>query len=134
MRGGALGPVPASGKGFDDLDDLLAPEAVVACEFDEIPGAGENRTALGRAGHRDAAPAPKLQQAFLPEHMQRAKDGVLVHAQHGREVLARGSRSPGPASPSAMARRICAATWSWSGMGPARSMLTSSMVLVIVVP
>ena len=31
LLGGALRPVLASGKAFDDLDDLVAPEAVVPC-------------------------------------------------------------------------------------------------------
>jgi hypothetical protein len=68
-----------SGKALDDLDDLVAAEAVVACEFEEIPGPAEHGTALRRAGYGDAAAAPELQQAFVPEHVQRAENGVLVH-------------------------------------------------------
>jgi hypothetical protein len=34
--------------------------------------------------------AAELQQAFLPEDVQRAEHGVLVHAQHRREVLGQG--------------------------------------------
>jgi hypothetical protein len=43
-----------------------------------------------------------------------------------------GSRSPGFASPSAIARRISAATWSWRSTGSSRFTWTRSMVLVIV--
>ena len=45
-----------------------------------------------------------------------------------------GSRSPGLASPSAIARRISAATCSCSPVGSSRSILTPSMVLAIVAP
>jgi hypothetical protein len=34
LPGGALSPVLASGKAFDDLDDLVAPEALVPCVFE----------------------------------------------------------------------------------------------------
>src|ERR1700738_3236308 len=43
-----------------------------------------------------------------------------------------GRRSPGLASPSAIARRICAATCSCRRAGSSRSILTSSIVPVIV--
>ncbi len=47
--------------------------------------------------------------------------------------LTSGRRSPGAASPSAIARRMSAATWSWRGMGPVRSTATSCIVLSMVV-
>src|SRR5436190_22938410 len=45
-----------------------------------------------------------------------------------------GSRSPGMASPSAIARRISAATWSWSATEFSRLTLTGNMVPVIIAP
>src|SRR6266566_1781632 len=80
----------ALGKAFDDLDDLVAPEPVAPREFEEIPCPGEDGTALGCAGHGDATPAPELQQAFFPEHVQRTQNGVLIDAQHGRDVFGQG--------------------------------------------
>src|SRR5262245_42827569 len=79
-----------SGKAFDDLDDFFAPEAVVAGEFEELLGPGEYGAALGGASHGDASPAAELQQPFLSEQVQRPQDGVLVHAEHGSEVLGQG--------------------------------------------
>src|SRR4051794_2729262 len=46
--------------------------------------------------------------------------------------FAGGSLSPGFASPSAMARRISAATWWWSSVGSWRSILTGNMVPLIL--
>ena len=68
----------ASGKALDDRDDLVAAEAVLACEFEEIPCPGEYGTALGRAGHSDATPAAKLQQAFIPQPARLASGGLPV--------------------------------------------------------
>lgn len=76
-----------SGKAFDDVDDFVAAEAVVAGEFEELACAGEYCPALGGARYGDAAPAAELQQAFVPEDVQRPQDGVLVHAQDGGEVF-----------------------------------------------
>src|SRR5216684_4007758 len=45
LPGGAFSPVPASGKAFDDLDDLVAPEAVVPCVFEEVPCPGDDGAA-----------------------------------------------------------------------------------------
>jgi hypothetical protein len=84
------GAVKMSGKALDDLDDVVAAEAVVAGEFDEIPCPGEHGAALGGARDGDAASAPELQQSFLPEDVQCPQDGVLVHAQHGGEVFGQG--------------------------------------------
>ncbi len=72
------------------MDDFFAAEAVVAGEFDEVPCPGEHGPPLRGARHRDPAPAPEFQQAFVPEHVQRPQDGVLVHAKHGGEVLSQG--------------------------------------------
>ena len=48
--------------------------------------------------------------------------------------LAGGNRSPGDASPSAIARRISAATCSWSASGSVRSTLTREMMLFSIAP
>ena len=45
-----------------------------------------------------------------------------------------GRRSPGFASPSAIALRICAATWSCRGVGSWWSSLAVSIVLIIIAP
>jgi hypothetical protein len=45
-----------------------------------------------------------------------------------------GSRSPGTASPSAIARRMSAATWSCRSAGSVRSTLTFNIMLVTIVP
>jgi hypothetical protein len=79
---------------FDDLDEL-------AC-----------RWPCGGAGDRVAAVAAELEQALVAEQAAGGEDGVGVDAEDGGEVLGGGSRPPGFASPSAIARRISAATCS----------------------
>ena len=79
-----------SGKAFDDLDDFFTPEAVVAREFDQFACPGEYGATLGGARHGDAPAAPELQQAFVPEDVQRPEDRVLVHADHCCEVFGQG--------------------------------------------
>ncbi len=80
----------------------------------------------------DAAAAAELEQAFVAELAECAQDGVGVDAENGGQVFGGGRRSPGLASPSAIARRISPATCSWSSRGSPRSTLTPSMMLVIV--
>jgi len=63
----------------------------------------------------------------------RARRTVLVLTPRtAARSLAGGSRSPGRASPSAIARRISPATCSWRSRESRRSILTSFMVLAIV--
>jgi len=102
--------VGMSGKAFDDVDDFVAAEAVVAGEFEEIACAGEHCPALGGARDGDAAPAAELQQAFVSEDVQCRRTVFLFTPRTAARSFARGRRSPGLASPSAMARRIRAAT------------------------
>ena len=61
------------------LDDLVAAEAVLACEFEEIPGPGEYGTALGRAGHGNPAVMPH--EAMLPvmERGRQARSRINPH-------------------------------------------------------
>ena len=85
---------------------------MLAGEVDEFLGSLDDGAAFGGAGDGDAAAAAELEQAFVAEQAQGAEDGVGVDAEDGGEVFGRGSRSPGLASPSAIARRISAATCS----------------------
>ena len=68
------------------------------------PRSGVPATVIPRRRRSSSSPSSLKQP-------QRAQHGVGVDAEHGREVRAGGSRSPGFASPSAIARRIWAATW-----------------------
>jgi len=68
------------------------PKPVLAGEPDQVPGLGKDRAALGCPGDRDAPAAAELQQALVPEQVQGAEHGVLVHAEHRGQVL--GQREP----------------------------------------
>jgi hypothetical protein len=74
----------------------------------------------------------RLQQSFVSKQPERAQDVFVLTAVTAASRRAGGSRSPGSASPSAIARRICAATCSCRSAGPSRSILTSGIVPVIV--
>ena len=93
-------PLGALGQVADHLDEFLSAVAVPAGEPDQAPGLGEDRTALRCPGDRDAPAAAELQQALVPEQVQGAQHGVLVHAEHRGEVL--GQREP-------LARSLCCA-------------------------
>ena len=57
-----------------------------------------------------SATPPHLEQALVAQLSEGPQDGIRIHTQHGREVLCLGIRSPGRASPSAIALRISTAT------------------------
>ena len=97
---------------LDDLDELVGSVAVAAGEVDELFGACDDGALFGGAGDGDAAAAAELEQSFVAEHAKGAEDGVGVDLEDGGEVFGWGRRSPGLASPSAIARRISAATCS----------------------
>ncbi len=63
-----------------------------AGEAHEVARACDDRSALRRAGNRDAAAAAKLEQAFVTELPECPQHGVGVDAEHGREVA--GGRQP----------------------------------------
>jgi hypothetical protein len=86
--------------------------AVAAGEHDELSRPLHDRSPFGRARHRDAAPAAEFQDPFVTQQPQRTEDRVRVHPENRGEVLRGGRRSPGFASPSAIARRISPATCS----------------------
>ena len=95
---------------------------------------------LGAADARESAVLQKAQQLGLqrPAHVRnfiqenRSAVGLLDPARFLLQRAGERSRSPGFASPSAMARRISAATCSWSSSGSLRFTLTYVMMLVIV--
>jgi hypothetical protein len=51
----------------DHLDHVLAALALLPGERQQLPHLSQYGTVLGRAGRRDSAPAPELQQSFLAE-------------------------------------------------------------------
>jgi hypothetical protein len=79
-------------------------------EVEEILDARDDGSSLGCADDGDAASSPELEQTFVA---QRAEHGVLVlTSRTAARSLAGGRRSPGFASPVAIARRISPATCS----------------------
>ena len=92
---------------------LLTPVAVASPKFDEFLHLGDHHAPLGDSGDRDRAAAARFQESLLPQKAKRAEDRVGVDPEDRREVLRLGDPFPGLASPSAIARRISAATCSW---------------------
>jgi hypothetical protein len=109
---------------LDDLDQLVEAVALLAGEVDEFRRSLDDGAAFGRAGDGDAAPAAELEQSLVAEQPQRTQDGVGVDAEDGGEILRRRESLAGLASPSAMARRISAATCSCRSRGSSRLSLT----------
>jgi len=71
---------------FDHPYELVAPKSLLPGELDELTCPREDGSALGGARHGDAAAPPKLEQPFLAQEPQGAKDRVGVHAQHRGQV------------------------------------------------
>ena len=107
---------------LDKTDKLFPPVTVLAGEFYELVDLALQRSSFRCPGD-GYTPAPsELEGALVTEDPDRPQDGVLVDPQDGGQVLRQGSRSPGAASPSALARRISPATCSKRGSGlPGRS-------------
>jgi hypothetical protein len=97
---------------FDDLDQFVDAVAVVAGEVDELSGSLDDGATLGRSCDRDPMPAPELEQSFVAEHRSERSTVLVLTPRTAARSLAGGRRSPGLASPSAIARRISAATCS----------------------
>src|SRR4026207_415256 len=118
---------------LDQVDDFVGVVALGASVVEKVFGVVDEGALFRGAGDRDAAAAAEFEQAFVAELAEGAEDGVGVDAEGGgggfggggavagvwvggltrrtaARSLAGGSRSPGLASPSAMARRISAAT------------------------
>ena len=97
---------------FDDLDELVEAVAVAAGEVDELlarwttaPRSGVPATEMPRPRRNSSSPSSRSRRS------ERSTVLVLTPRTAARS-LAGGSRSPGLASPSAIARRISPATCS----------------------
>lgn len=75
------------GSAFDHADELVAPVAMGAGEFDEFVDLTQYRSALRCAGDGDAASAPEFEEAFVPQGAQRAQDRVRVDTEDLCEIL-----------------------------------------------
>jgi hypothetical protein len=80
----------------NERDEFVAPVALVAREFDQVPGLVDERGVVWRAGDPDRAAASHLQSSFVSEEPQGAEDGVLVDAEDGGEVAGLGDAVAGP--------------------------------------
>jgi len=70
----------------DQIDELVAPEAMAAGELDELAHARVELALLRRRDDRDASTAPDLEQPLVSKLSECAEDGISVHVQHGGEV------------------------------------------------
>lgn len=94
------------------------------------------RTDLSGASPTTVIPLPRRNsRSPSSRSWRRARRTVLEFTPStAARSLAGGRRSPGPASPSAMARRISAATCSWSGVSSSKSTWTVFMVISKLAP
>src|ERR1700722_12395723 len=90
-----------SGQAAEDLHQLLLAVAVEAGELEQLAGAFNDRPLFGRTGHRDATPAPELEETLVSQDAQRAQHRVAVDPQHGSEVAGRWE----PVAGAGLARR-----------------------------
>jgi hypothetical protein len=74
-------------EAVDELDQLLAPIAVLAGERDEFARERRDRAAVRRSRHRDAATAPELEQSLVAQRAERSQHRVRVYADHAGQVL-----------------------------------------------
>ena len=100
------------GDVLDDLHQLVDPVALSTGELDELLRPLDDGASLGRPRDRDAAPAPELEQALVAQDRSARSTVFVLTPRTAARSFAGGSRSPGFASPSAIARRISPATCS----------------------
>src|SRR5207248_10616061 len=70
----------------DDLNQLLAPVALLAGEFKELLSTGNNGAPFSRAGDGDPTTAAELEQPLVTQEANSTKDGVPIHSKHGCEI------------------------------------------------
>jgi len=74
---------------LDDLNQLLAPVALLAGKFQKLLGAGNNCAPFSRAGDGDPTTAAELEQPLVTQEAKSTEDGVPIHGKHGCEVPGR---------------------------------------------
>ena len=79
----------SSRESLEDLDELVGPIALGACEAKQLPRSLDDGAALGGAADGYPAAAAKLEQAFVSELPEGAQHGVRVDAEYSGEVLRR---------------------------------------------
>jgi hypothetical protein len=95
---------------FDDLDQLVETVTLAAGEVDEFPCPLDDGAAFGRSRDRDPMPAAELSSPSSRSTRSERSTVLVLTPRTAARSLAGGRRSPGFASPSAIARRISAAT------------------------
>lgn len=112
MVGSQLQSVCSWWCGLDHPGQFGAGVPVAAAELHQLGDFRTDGAARGGAGDTDSVSLAEFQQPFVAQQPQRTQDGVGVDVHDGGEVTCRWEPVAGPASPSAIARRICAATCS----------------------
>jgi hypothetical protein len=77
------------GDSADDLEELVAPVAVVAGELDELARLGDDGAPLWRSRDSNPLPLPKLEETVVAQETQGPKRGVGVHAEDRSQVPSR---------------------------------------------
>lgn len=119
-------------QALDDFGQLFGSQPLMTGKGHQLACSIDHCRPLGSTRDGDPSPSAEVEDTFVPQEAQRSQHRVRVDAENRRQVLGRGIRCPGDASPSAMARRISAATWSWRAIRSERSILTREMMLSII--
>ena len=105
---------------LDQARKLVGANSLRTREQHQLLRARQHQPALRRTSNSDPLPPPELQHALVPQLMKGTKHRIGVHTKdRPAKVLVQvaSRRSPGLASPAAIARRSSAATWSCRVIG-----------------
>jgi hypothetical protein len=103
--------VSSSGDVLDHLDEFVDGVSLSASELDQLPDLLDDGAAFGCSGDGDSASASSSSSPSSWSSRSERRTVLVLTPSTVARSRAGGSRSPGLASPSAIARRIWAATW-----------------------
>src|ERR1700689_3904995 len=78
----------------DHVNHLVSSIAVLASEIDEFSHPTHDKASLRRSRPCDAPSPGELKQPFIPQNVKGPKHRVLVHAEHGSNVLGQWKAFP----------------------------------------
>ena len=103
---------------LQQLEYVTAAVAVSTGEGHELSGLAHDKAALGRPHHGHTSATAESSSPSSRNMCMARRTVFLLTPRMAATSLAKGRRSPGAASPSAMAFRISAATWSCKATSP----------------
>jgi len=71
---------------LNQSSEFVATVPMTPCEVNEFSSSRDDRADLGRARHRYAPAAAKLQEALIAQHSKGSKHRIRVDVEYGRQV------------------------------------------------